>query len=98
MLLRNILGTSSFRQAVMYAVLTGVCFLLLFAVIFWSTSRFMRHQIDDSVSDEIGEIVGDPATASGRQRLHARRPASCAAAAGHSESAARGRAVDVTGR
>ena len=54
----------------MYAGLTGMCFLMLFAVIFWSTSRFMRHQIDDSISDEISEIVGDPAAGSpvGMQR------------------------------
>ncbi len=43
----------------MYAGLTGLTFLLLFAVIFWSTTRFMRHQIDDSVSNEVNEIISD---------------------------------------
>jgi signal transduction histidine kinase len=43
----------------MYAGLTGITFILLFGVIFWSTGRFMRHQIDDSVSSEIGEIATD---------------------------------------
>jgi signal transduction histidine kinase len=43
----------------MYAGLTGLTFLLLFAVIFWSTTRFMRHQIDDSVANEISEIITD---------------------------------------
>lgn len=43
----------------MYAGLTGATFIVLFGVIFWSTGRFMRHQIDDSVSSEIGEIVTD---------------------------------------
>jgi signal transduction histidine kinase len=43
----------------MYAALTGITFLLLFSVVFWSTARFMRHQIDDSVSNEISEIVTD---------------------------------------
>jgi signal transduction histidine kinase len=43
----------------MYAGLTGVSFLVLFGVIFWSTARFMRHQIDDSVSSELNEIVSD---------------------------------------
>ncbi len=43
----------------MYAGLTGATFVLLFGVIFWSTGRFMRHQIDDSVSSEIGEIATD---------------------------------------
>jgi signal transduction histidine kinase len=43
----------------MYAALTGVCFLILFGVIFWSTARFMRHQIDDSVLSELDEIMTD---------------------------------------
>jgi signal transduction histidine kinase len=43
----------------MYAGLTGVSFLILFGVIFWSTTRFMRHQIDDSVSSELDEIRSD---------------------------------------
>jgi signal transduction histidine kinase len=36
---------------------------LLFGVIFWSTARFMRHQIDDSVSNEINEIISSPISA-----------------------------------
>jgi len=44
----------------MYAGLTGVSFLILFGVIFWSTARFMRHQIDDSVASELDEITTDP--------------------------------------
>jgi signal transduction histidine kinase len=51
--------TSSFRLALMYAGLTGISFLILFGVIFWSTARFMRHQIDDSVSSELDEIMTD---------------------------------------
>jgi signal transduction histidine kinase len=43
----------------MYAGLTGISFLILFGVIFWSTARFMRHQIDDSVSSELDEIMTD---------------------------------------
>ena len=43
----------------MYAGFTGLSFLVLFGVIFWSTARFMRHQIDDSVSNEIDEIVSE---------------------------------------
>jgi signal transduction histidine kinase len=54
--------TSSFRLALMYAGLTGISFLVLFGVIFWSTARFMQHQIDDSVSSELGEILSDSAT------------------------------------
>jgi signal transduction histidine kinase len=43
----------------MHAVLTGVSFLVLFGVIFLSTTHFMRHQIDDSVESELGEILTD---------------------------------------
>lgn len=59
MRLRSIYGTSSFRLALLYAGVTGISFALLFAVIFWSTARFMRHQIDDSVTNELNEILGD---------------------------------------
>jgi signal transduction histidine kinase len=44
----------------MYAGLTGISSLVLFGVIFWSTARFMRHQIDDSVTSELDEILTDP--------------------------------------
>ncbi len=64
MLVRRVLGTSSFRLALMYAALTGISFLLLFSVIFWSTARFMRHQIDDSVSNELNEVLTDKLSAS----------------------------------
>ena len=40
--------------------MTGVSFSVLFGVILWSTTQFMRHQIDDSVANEINEIVTDP--------------------------------------
>jgi signal transduction histidine kinase len=40
--------------------MTGLSFILLFGVILWSTTHFMRHQIDDSVANEISEIVTDP--------------------------------------
>lgn len=59
MRLRSIYGTSSFRLALLYAGVIGVSFALLFAVIFWSTSRFMRHQIDDSVANELNEIMSE---------------------------------------
>jgi signal transduction histidine kinase len=56
----KVFRTSSFRLALVYAGITGVSFLVLFGVIFWSTARFMRHQIDDSVANEIDEILTDP--------------------------------------
>src|SRR5580698_6952192 len=40
--------------------MTGISFIVLFGVILWSTAHFMRHQIDDSVANEIDEIVTDP--------------------------------------
>jgi signal transduction histidine kinase len=43
----------------MYATLTGISFLVLLSVIFLSTTRFMRHQIDDSVTSEVDEIIAD---------------------------------------
>ena len=42
-----------------YTALSGVTFAVLLGVIFFSTTRFMRHQIDDSVSSEVGEILAD---------------------------------------
>ncbi len=59
MRLPRIFGTSSFRLALLYAGLTGISFFLLFGVIFWSTARFMRHQIDDTVSNELNEVLTD---------------------------------------
>jgi signal transduction histidine kinase len=55
--LRSLYRTSSFRLALLFAGVTGMSFALLFAVIFWSTTRFMRHQIDDSVANELNEIM-----------------------------------------
>jgi signal transduction histidine kinase len=55
----RVFRTSSFRLALIYTALTAITFVILLAVIFFSTTRFMRHQIDDSVSSEIGEIVAD---------------------------------------
>jgi signal transduction histidine kinase len=55
----RVFRTSSFRLALIYTALTAVSFVILLAVIFFSTTRFMRHQIDDSVSSEVGEILAD---------------------------------------
>lgn len=55
----RVFRTSSFRLALIYTALTGVSFAILLGVIFFSTTRFMRHQIDDSVSSEVGEILAD---------------------------------------
>jgi signal transduction histidine kinase len=55
----RVFRTSSFRLALIYTALTAVSFVILLAVIFFSTTRFMRHQIDDSVSSEVEEILAD---------------------------------------
>ena len=57
--LRSIYGTSTFRLALLYAGVAGISFVLLFGVIFWSTSRFMERQIDDSVNNELNEISSE---------------------------------------
>ncbi len=54
--LPRLFRTSSFRLTLLYAGLTGVSFLLLFAMIFWSTTHFMQHQIDITVAAEIKEL------------------------------------------
>jgi len=43
----------------MYATMTGITFVILLSVIFISTTQFMRHQIDDSVNNEVEEILAD---------------------------------------
>jgi len=58
--LSRVFRTSSFRLALVYAGMTGLSFIVLFGVILWSTAHFMHHQIDDSVANEIDEIVTDP--------------------------------------
>ena len=54
--LPRLVRTSSFRLTLLYAGLTGLSFLLLFAVIFWSTTEFMQKQIDTTIKAEIKEI------------------------------------------
>jgi signal transduction histidine kinase len=54
--LPRLFRTSSFRLTLLYAGLTGLSFLLLFAVIFWSTTRFMQKQIDITIKGEIKEL------------------------------------------
>ena len=59
MKLFNLLRTSSFRLTLLYAGLTGLSFLLLFAIVYWSTTRFMQNQIDATIANEIREIRND---------------------------------------
>ncbi|MFI4982568.1 MAG: hypothetical protein ACHQIO_19625, partial [Nevskiales bacterium] len=59
MQLPRLFRTSSFRLTLLYAGLTGASFLLLFGVVYWSTTRFMDQQIDATVASELAEIQAD---------------------------------------
>ena len=59
MQLPRLFRTSSFRLTLLYAGLTGASFLLLFGVVYWSTTRFMDRQIDATVASELAEIQAD---------------------------------------
>jgi signal transduction histidine kinase len=54
--LPRVFRTSSFRLTLLYAGLTGMSYLVLFGVVFWSTAYFMERQIDASVAGELTEI------------------------------------------
>jgi signal transduction histidine kinase len=54
--LRRLFRTTSFRLTLIYAAITGASFLVLFVTVFWSTTRFMQHQIDITVAAEIKEV------------------------------------------
>ena len=51
--------TSSFRLTLLYAALSGLSFLVLFGVVFWSTTRYMERQIDATVATELDEVQAD---------------------------------------
>ena len=55
----RLLRTSSFRLTLLYAAITGASFLILFAVVFVSSARFMERQIDATVATELAEVQGD---------------------------------------
>jgi signal transduction histidine kinase len=52
----RVFRTSSFRLTVLYGGLTSVGYLLLFGIVFWSTTHYMERQIDASVEGELTEI------------------------------------------
>ena len=41
--LRQLVRTSSFRLTLLYAAVTSLSFLLLFAVVFWSTTQYLHE-------------------------------------------------------
>ena len=46
-------------MTLLYAGLTGLSYLLLFGVVYWSTANSMERQIDASVNGELAEIRAD---------------------------------------
>ena len=54
--LRRLARTTSFRLTLAYAVITGLSFLVLFAIVYWSAMAYMREQIDLTVRAEIKEV------------------------------------------
>lgn len=60
-MLPKILRTSAFRLMLLYAGIFCTSFIVLFAIIYWSTARFMDRQFDDTVRNEIAEIQSDAA-------------------------------------
>lgn len=53
MLQTNLLGSSTFRLALLYLVLFAGSVLLLLAFIYWSTVSFMTDQVDTTIETEI---------------------------------------------
>jgi signal transduction histidine kinase len=61
-MLTKVLRTSAFRLTLLYAGIFCASFVVLFAVIYWSTARYMDRQFDDTVGNEIAEIQSDTAS------------------------------------
>jgi signal transduction histidine kinase len=60
----RVFRTSAFRLTLLYAGIFCASFIALFAIIYWSTARYMDRQLDDTVSNEIAEIESDVANGS----------------------------------
>ena len=60
----RVLRTSAFRLTLLYAGIFCASFVALFAIIYWSTARYMDRQLDDTISNEIAEIQSDAANGS----------------------------------
>ncbi|MDH3466940.1 MAG: ATP-binding protein [Gammaproteobacteria bacterium] len=53
----RLLGSSTFRLALMYVLLFSTSVLLLFAYIYWSTAAYMAGQTDDTIQAEIAGLA-----------------------------------------
>jgi signal transduction histidine kinase len=59
----DLLRTTNFRLTAFYAGSFSLLVLALFAIVAWSTTQFMKRQIDITVSNEIDEVLADSAAA-----------------------------------
>ncbi len=59
--LPRLLRTTNFRLTAFYAGSFSLSVLALFAIVAWSTTQFMKRQIDSTVSNEIVEVLADSA-------------------------------------
>ena len=57
--LPRLFRTANFRLTLLYAGTFSLSVLALFAIVSWSTTQFMKRQIDRTVSDEIDEVLTD---------------------------------------
>jgi len=55
--LPRVFRTSSFRLTLLYAALFSVSVVVLFAVIYWSTSSHMTGQLDAAVDSDLAELT-----------------------------------------
>ena len=61
----RLLRTANFRLTVFYAGTFSLLALALFAIVAWSTTQFMKRQIDMTVSNEIAEVLTDGGSGAG---------------------------------
>ena len=57
--LRRWSRTYGFRITLLYVALFGVCVLMLFAVIYWTTAEFMEEQVRAAIGTEMSSLVDD---------------------------------------
>jgi signal transduction histidine kinase len=54
--LPNLIRTTSFRLTLIYAALFAVSALILFGVIYWATSHYMRNELDAAIDSDVNEL------------------------------------------
>ncbi len=56
MRLPNLIRTTSFRLTLIYAALFTVSALILFGVIYWATSHYMKNELDAAIDSDVNEL------------------------------------------